>query len=371
MTEVLLEQLNDSDIKWIKQNSSPQTVEAGEFLIQQNHHVDSIYIVVSGDLVATVARNQNSALGKVFAALEDEEQLQQEIAQFQEGEILGEMSFLDLSASGVSIQAKKASVVLAIDIGDLRHQLRQDMEFAARFYRALSLLLLERFERLLQVYLKKKMGQIPPLQDVPVIFGELSDTEVDWMLRQGTTQIVEKNAIIIEAGRQIEYLYVILQGLLSVSMSETKPNRLSKIFASLESSSEGEKDLGREIAKVTRGEIIGETIALGSRTASVSIKALEESIVLAIPKGQLLLKLQQDFGMAARFYRVVALLVSGRLQGLISRLGFGRDSYSLGQSLAEDVRYEDEIDMEMMDNITLGGARFDWMLKRLKITQKT
>lgn len=82
----------------------------------------------------------------------------------------------------------------------------------------------------------------------------------------------------------------------------------------------------------------------------------------------MILKLQQDVGMASRFYRVIAKLMSGRVQGMISRLGFGKTSYSQGETLSQDTTYEDEIDLDVMDNLTLGGARFDWMLRRLKVS---
>ncbi len=122
-----------------------------------------------------------------------------------------------------------------------------------------------------------------------------------------------------------------------------------------------------EIGSSLSGEIIGETALIDARLPTYTFKAAENSQVLAIKKQQLTIKLQQNPGMGARFYRVIAMLLSARLQGLISRLGYGRSSYRVGQALSEDFKYEDEIDLQAMDNIFLGGARFHWMLKRLKV----
>jgi hypothetical protein len=72
-------------------------------------------------------------------------------------------------------------------------------------------------------------------------------------------------------------------------------------------------------------------------------------------------------GTAVRFYRVQSMLLSGRLQGLIARLGYGRNSYEIGQSLDVSTEYEDELSLDAIDNLTLGGARFDWMLRRLTV----
>ena len=212
------------------------------------------------------------------------------------------------------------------------------------------------------------MGQIAPLQDVPMIFGELSDSDVDWMLQKGHLEEVAADTVLIRAGEHVENLYILMQGTISVSVTEQKRNRLTSIFAALESDEETNETPGREIAHTSRGEIIGEMAALDSNISTATFRAVEDSLLLTIPRQQLLIKLQQDPGMASRFYRVVAILLSGRLQGLISRLGFGRSTYQVGQKLSQDISYEDEIDLDVMDNLTLGGARFDWMLKRLRVS---
>jgi bacteriocin-type transport-associated protein len=369
MTEVLLAQLNNDDLQWIKNRGIRQRVAKDTILIQQKERVDFLYIILDGELAATIPKNQGGVLGRAFAALEDELDLEQEIGRFSSGEILGEMSFLDINAADSTITAVKDCLVLAIPRLELQEKLRQDLGFASRFYRAIAILLIERFQRLINLYLRRRLGQLAPLQDVPMLFGELKDSDVDWMLQQGNLEAVPQNQVLIQVGRQVENLYVILQGTMSVSVSEPKKNQLSNIFAVLEQEEENSNEtLGREIARVSRGEIVGEIAAFETYLANITLKALEDSIVLAIPRQQLLLKLQQDPGMAARFYRVVAILLSGRLQGLISRLGFGKSSYQFGQTLSQDTEYEDEIDLSLMDNITMGGARFDWMLKRLRVS---
>jgi CRP-like cAMP-binding protein len=188
------------------------------------------------------------------------------------------------------------------------------------------------------------------------------------MLGAGRLEEISDGEVLIRSGEQIENLYVILQGMIAISVKEEQPNRLTSLFAALESEEDTDESLEREIVRLSRGEIVGETLALDNPLSSFTLRALENSVLLRIPQRQLLVKLQQDVGMAARFYRVVAMLLSGRLQGLISRLGYGRSRYQLGQSLGQEAEYEDEIDLETMDNLTLGGARFDWMLKRLKVS---
>ncbi|WP_208339025.1 cyclic nucleotide-binding domain-containing protein, partial [Aetokthonos hydrillicola] len=207
-----------------------------------------------------------------------------------------------------------------------------------------------------------------PLQDVPLLFGELSDSDVDWIIEHSQVKYITPETVLIRAGRPVENLYVLLQGSVSISFSEDTGSSLARVFTLLEDSDQSGSSPGYEIAETSTGEILGETALIDARLPTYTFKALEDTKVLAIQKQQLLIKLQQNPAMGSRLYRVIAMLLSGRLQGLINRLGYGRSSYQVGQRLSQDVKYEDEIDLNVMDNIFLGGARFDWMLKRLKVS---
>ncbi|MBW4641613.1 MAG: cyclic nucleotide-binding domain-containing protein [Goleter apudmare HA4340-LM2] len=367
MTDTFLKQLSNSDIQWLKQNGQSQKIQAGDVLIEQARSPNFFYLLLGGELTATISQNQGGRLGRAFAALEDEQDLEQEIARFAPGDVLGKMPVVELTPAALTIKATENSALLAVPYEALTEKIEEDFGFASRFYRAIATLLSERFWRLVQHFLRPKTGQLPPLQDVPLIFGELSDSDVDWMLGVGRLEEIPADSVLIRTGEQIENLYVVLQGTLAVFVKEEQQNRLANLFAALESNEENDQSIEREIVRLYRGEIVGEAVTLDNPTSTYTLRALEKSILLKIPQQQLLLKLQQDVGTAARFYRVVAMLLSGRLQGLISRLGYGRSSYQIGQSLELDANYEDEIDLDTMDNLTLGGARFDWMLKRLKV----
>jgi bacteriocin-type transport-associated protein len=367
MIDTFLKQLSNSDIQWLKRNGHPQKIQQGDVLIEQARSPNFFYLVISGELTATISQNQGGRLGRAFAALEEEQDLEQEIARFTSGEVLGKMPVVELTPAAMTIKATENTTLLAVPYERLTEQIEENLDFAARFYRAIAILLSERFGRLIEYVLRPKRGQIAPLQDVPLIFGELSDSDVDWMLGVGRLEEVRAEQVLIRTGEQIENLYVILQGTLTVFVKEEQPNRLASLFAALESDEETDESLATEIVRLDRGEIVGEAIALDNPISTYTLRALENSILLRIPQQQLLVKLQQDVGTASRFYRVVAMLLSGRLQGLISRLGYGRSRYQIGQSLKLEADYEDEIDLDTMDNLTLGGARFDWMLKRLKV----
>jgi CRP-like cAMP-binding protein len=135
-------------------------------------------------------------------------------------------------------------------------------------------------------------------------------------------------------------LYVVLDGQLAVSL------------AALE---------GKEIARLQSGEILGELSYLDSRPPSASVTAVETSTLLSIPRVRLSAKLEQDTAFAARFYRALGVFLASRLRRSQQRLGYDREGI-----LDEATEHEDELDPELLDQVALAGARFDWLLKRLQ-----
>ena len=81
-------------------------------------------------------------------------------------------------------------------------------------------------------------------------------------------------------------------------------------------------------------------------------------MVLTVHQTVLSAKLNQDVGFASRFYQAIAMLLSTRLRGTVRHL---EAEYWQPLSL-EDVTYSPE----MADNMTLGGIRFDWLMRRLR-----
>jgi hypothetical protein len=68
------------------------------------------------------------------------------------------------------------------------------------------------------------------------------------------------------------------------------------------------------------------------------------------------------------FYGAIATLLSHRLQGMLSQLGYGRRVYSQGLTLAKSVEYEDELDDSLLDGVAIAGKRFDWILGQLRVS---
>ena len=177
------------------------------------------------------------------------------------------------------------------------------------------------------------------MRKVLFILGQLSDLDIEWLIAAGRKEQVSAGTTLIHEGKTIDTLYLVLDGALAVSMRALG---------------------GQEVARLGAGEMVGEISFIDARPPSATVTALQNSVVLAIPRGQLAAKLEQDPSFAARFYRALATFLSDRLRGTVSRLG-----YSDGQSLQEDVEYSDELDDNVLDNVSLAGARFERILKRL------
>ncbi len=179
------------------------------------------------------------------------------------------------------------------------------------------------------------------MKKVFFLLGELVDEDIDWMISTGIREEVPAGTVLIQEGRPIDTLLILLEGTLSVSV------------AALE---------GKTIARLTSGAVVGEMSFADARPPSATVQAVENSLILSIPRAHLLEKLKEDEGFASRFYRALAIFLSTRLRGTVRYLG-----YAKGQLAQEDNSSED-LSPEMLDNVPLAKARFDWLLRRLRNT---
>lgn len=177
------------------------------------------------------------------------------------------------------------------------------------------------------------------MKKVFFLLGELDDDDIDWMISTGRREEIVAGTVLIQEGEAIDTLHILLEGTLAVSV------------AALE---------GKTIARLTSGAVVGEMSFADARPPSATVQAVENSLVLSIPRHQLVEKLKKDEGFASRFYRAIAIFLSTRLRGTVRYLG-----YAKGQLLNEDSG-SDDLSPEMLDNMPLAKARFDWLLRRLR-----
>ena len=121
----ILPNLDDADVAWFASTGRQQTIEEGEILITAGQPVDSLYILLEGDLSVVLGSDQV-------------------IAKLEAGDIIGEMSLIEKRLPSVSVVCGKGARVLAIPHSQMRDRLDTDSAFAVRFYEAFSVYLSNR-----------------------------------------------------------------------------------------------------------------------------------------------------------------------------------------------------------------------------------
>lgn len=122
----ILGQLTDLDADWLAACGRKEKLPAGASVITEGMPIDAISIVLDGELVVSLeaAHRNLGSLGP--------------------GEIVGEMSFIDASPPSATVKATTGCTVLKVPRDALNGKLQTDPAFAARFYRAIAMMLSDR-----------------------------------------------------------------------------------------------------------------------------------------------------------------------------------------------------------------------------------
>lgn len=125
-----LGQLNDRDVEWMILNGSKLEVPVGYKLITKGQPVDSLFIVLSGQLSVYADNSQGESIAKLEA-----------------GEIVGEMSFLESRPPSVSVVVTQPSMVYHVSRDMISTRMATNPEFRSNFYYALALFLSNRLRK--------------------------------------------------------------------------------------------------------------------------------------------------------------------------------------------------------------------------------
>ena len=112
-----------------------------------------------------------------------------------------------------------------------------------------------------------------------------------------------------------------------------------------------------DVAQLRPGDIIGEMSFIDASPPSASVTTTTDSVTLEIPRLVLEHKLQHDSEFASRFFRALAMLLSDRLRKTMTRFTGSR------QNDHEGALALDELDPNVLEEVTRAGERFERMLK--------
>lgn len=168
------------------------------------------------------------------------------------------------------------------------------------------------------------------MKRVLFVLGQLSDLDIDWMINHGSKKTLNTGDWLIQQGREIPNLYIVLSGKFSVLNQHRED---------------------AEIASVGPGEVLGEMSFIDARPPEASVMAMEPSSVFYLSRTLVKQKMKEDPEFASRFYLAMAMFLSSRLRSTMSTLGF---------SLSPDDA--DEIDLNVLQQVGQAGARFGQIL---------
>jgi CRP-like cAMP-binding protein len=169
------------------------------------------------------------------------------------------------------------------------------------------------------------------------LMGVLDDSDINWMAEKGSVKALDRGTVLIKQGEPVEWMFLLLEGNLSVSVGT------------------------RQVASLFSGELVGEISFVDSRPPSATVTTSEKSRVLAIPRSALQEKLSRDFRFSAHFYRALAVFLAERLRNTTSMLGYGDAKQDQNNS-----HEPDELTDDLMDSTSLAVVRFDGLLKKLQ-----
>ncbi|MGB3492824.1 MAG: cyclic nucleotide-binding domain-containing protein [Elainellaceae cyanobacterium] len=168
--------------------------------------------------------------------------------------------------------------------------------------------------------------------------SELNDQDLNWLVEAGKKRDIPSGTTLIYEGHHVDTLYIMLDGTLVVSIAEIG---------------------GRELARLYKGEVVGEMSFVDSRPPSATVKTMERSQVLAVSRRILAQKLEEDESFSSRFYRALAIMLSHRLRGTVKQLGYRKD---------QEPQPQDNGTLQIASGISaIASQRFEDLLEKLEV----
>lgn len=337
MPDVLLQTLSRSEIEWIRATGEPIKLRENAALPAD---LEALYILLDGAL--SVHLVQPNAASELPAS--------QEFVQLSSGDLAGAVPFLDFLPAGI-VRANARSQLLKLSRSAVLEKLEQDVSFAAHFYHACALMLARRL-----LGLSQRLGCHPAmltqmqLKEAAMVFAELQDSDLDWLIAVGTVRSLPAQTVLLTSGLPIDEVHILLDGAAALSLP-AKPRPLVAQALSPELGDLGPEP-ATEFARLSRGDLIGEMVFVEAHSLAVAASTLRSAQVLSIPRWRLAAKLLHDAGFAARFYRVLAVMLANKQQAIVQRLGYDAGAAELGN--------------QFLTRVALAEARFEWMLKRIQ-----
>jgi len=140
-------QLTDADVTRLASLGRRERTPAGTGLIREGGPVETLYIVLDGELTVTQGKERHT------------------IARLSAGEVVGEMSFIDARPPSATVSAATDVVLYAVAKSALQREIEQNVAFAARFYKAIATFLSDRVRKATSVSTGLDADSVDELDD--------------------------------------------------------------------------------------------------------------------------------------------------------------------------------------------------------------
>lgn len=178
------------------------------------------------------------------------------------------------------------------------------------------------------------------MRKVLILFGVLDDRDIEWLVETGERRRVSDGEVIIREGVEGEALFIVLEGRFAVTL---------------------ERFGGKRVAVVSTGDVLGEMSFLDSRPTSATVSAIGEAVVLEVATDEIRWHLEEDTGFGARFYRALALVLSGKMRSFT--LVGAVDGDEKAMKTLDDEDDEATLSPEILGAVHLAGSRFERLLR--------
>ena len=180
------------------------------------------------------------------------------------------------------------------------------------------------------------------------IFGLLNDADVELLATLGRVRTVPAGAVLIAQGRQLDRLYILLDGHMDVAVAGVGT-----------------------VATLGSGEVLGEMSFVDSAPTSATVRALDDVRLLDLPRAELEERFVADPAFGMRFFKAIAVFLAERMRSTVQRLGYGRDAArgtddgDPAAGLATPELLEDELDDGLLGSVGIAGERFARLVRLL------
>ena len=348
MADTLLQELSNADLDWLISTGERSRLSPGQPLRSSQLNAERVYILIEGKLGLNFGPGSATATPPM------------QIDELNPGEVIGIETLFGRSEM-TRVETLEPALVMALPVAKVQQKLQEDIAFAAHFYRAIAVILSSRLRRIFEQPNRIQFWGDRSTKEVLSIFGELRDSDVDWLASFGHTAAIAKDQVVLQAARPVDALYIMLDGQMCISAPQQGQfNPLVLCFGEAD-------DNGRDqpaFTTISKGGMPGIISFLDFRPLPVTIRTVKDSLVFAVPRQTLVTKLQVDDSFASRFYRVIAIEVLELLQAVSSQLVHPA---AVNQT-ADDKHWDEELDMADLEQMSEGAKKFNWMLSQLGVT---